>query len=523
MKFPQFTYFVSFQYVQLCLFCLCQSWLFSQAEYFSESERNWIRQHPQIDYGYEPNWPPYEIYENNQYTGVIGDYVEILAAETGIQFNPIPDISWEKSLDGLESGTIHFVPSCAFTPQREQFLEFTSPIITEPIIIATNKNEAFIGNLTFLNHKSIALPKNYYTIELIKKAYPNIRIVEKNHIEDCLKAVSTGEVSAFVGSLGVVSYYINHKGFTNIKIAAPTNFPDARIGMATSKDWIELRNIAQKVIDRIPIKKHNEIRQKWISVRYEHGVSVDQLNLYILIGVFTILTVVLLFYIWNRSLKKEIKKRERVEHKLSASIIEIQKQSDERKVLLQEIHHRVKNNLQNVSSMIKLQAASSEELGIPFDVNKTIDRINAISLIHEMIYKSESLNIENIEPYLLRLIHEIIQLHADDKKIQLEVAIQKTHINLKTFVPIAIIVNELVINSIKHGFKFREEGCISLSIKTSDDHLILKYADDGEWKNQAQPAGFGTSLIEIFTEQLDGNYTLETDHGTHYLFHLNIK
>ncbi|MFT5777151.1 MAG: two-component sensor histidine kinase/ABC-type amino acid transport substrate-binding protein [Crocinitomicaceae bacterium] len=496
----------------------------AQGNYFSDEEVAWIKKHSIIEHGYEPNWPPYEIYSDDTYTGIVGDYLSIIERETGIDFVPIKNISWAESIKGLESGEIKFVPSCAITPERSEFLEFTSVIVSDPLVIVTARDGDFIGNLNYLEKKKVALPKNYYTIELIAEQHPSIIIVEKETILDCLNAVSTGECEAFIGSLGVVSYYINYNGYTNLKIAAPTKLEDVKIAMACTKDWSILSGILQKTLDRIPQEEQNEIRQRWISVRYEYGISSGDLWNYILLGLALIVLIIGFFIYWNRKLRKEINKRREVETRLSQSFVEISEQSQERKILLQEIHHRVKNNLQIVSSMIKLQAYQSDENNEPFDYGRTIDRINAISLIHDMIYKSENVNVENVESYLSALLQEIITAHSSTEKVSFTITNNDVYIDLKTLVPIAIILNELVVNSLKHAFDEDEHGILSITVNKRDDRTILiGYCDNGTWKKGPLTNGFGSSLIDIFTEQLDGNYTLDTTSGACYKFEFKLQ
>lgn len=442
----------------------------------------------------------------------------MVSEATTIQFNPIPNITWEESLDGLREGKIHFVPSCAITESRKEFLVFTETIVSDPLVIVTEKDANFMSSLDYLRGKTMALPRNYYTLELIRKDYPDIKIIQKPTIEDCLKAVSTGEAEAFFGSLGVVSYYMNSKGFTNLKIASPTQYDDVKISMACTQDWAPLRNIIDKVLKRISFKKHSEIRQKWIAVRYEYGISDSTAQNYILLGVFIITIVAGFFILWNRSLQKEIRKRKIVEKEMKDVLEKLQQQNDERKILLQEIHHRVKNNLQIIVSMLKLQAANDEE---DFNLDDTINRINSISLIHEMIYKSENISTDNVSTYFSALIDKIISSQTSEKKIEVVVKADDDNIGLKTLVPIAIILNELVVNSIKHGFLDMESGTIKLDFTTNNGTIKMIYSDNGHWKGEKEKEGFGTSLIQIFTEQLDGDYTLDISNGTKYEFTLH--
>ncbi|MBL4862276.1 MAG: transporter substrate-binding domain-containing protein, partial [Crocinitomicaceae bacterium] len=140
----------------------------AQKDYFSTEDLEWIAQHPTIQFGYEPDWPPYEIYTGKDYTGIVGDYVKIIERETGIDFQPIKDITWEESLNKLKTGEIKFVPSCGITDQRKKYLSFTSVIVSDPLVIVTRKDGDFVGGMSYLDGKKIALPKNYYTVEMIR-------------------------------------------------------------------------------------------------------------------------------------------------------------------------------------------------------------------------------------------------------------------------------------------------------------------------------------------------------------------
>lgn len=491
--------------------------LLSQAEYFSEDEKAWIKAHPVIQFGYEPDWPPYEIYNGNEYTGIVGEYVKILERETGINFIPIDDITWDESFTQLLKGEIHFVPSCAVTRKRAEQLLFTQPIIHDPLVIITRKDVSYTGE-DYLTDKVVALPINYYTQEIVRVEYPDLQILNRHKIIDCLKAVSTGEADAFIGSLGVVSYYINHHGFTNLKIASPTAL-DVTISMACNKEWATLRDIANKVIDRVNPKEQGEIREKWIAVRYEYGISMQRIITISLIGVGIVVLIFVGLYLWNYRLRREIEKRKKVEHDLSQSIEEIKKQSDERKLLLQEVHHRVKNNLQIIISMLRLQSASSETNHKPFDLEETIRRINAISIIHEMIYKSETISIESVSDYFKELIDQIISTQDMGNNVKVTVESDGSIIGIKTLVPMAIIINELVINSLKHGFSEVETGEIHVEIAKKGAEIAMNYRDNGKWKDSENEKGFGSSLIEIFTEQLDGRFHFEIRPSTYYQFH----
>jgi two-component sensor histidine kinase len=380
----------------------------------------------------------------------------------------------------------------------------------------------FIGEINDLNGKVVVLPKSYYTTELISTDFPNITISEKQGILECLEDLSYGKADAFVGNLGVVSYYINHKGFTNLKIAAPTNYKNNGIALAVTKDWVIFRDIAQKVFNNITPAKKSQIRQDWISVKYDYGYSWQSILIYggVIISIFVF--IIILFIIWNRTLKKQIMLREKTEKQLNISIIKIKKQDNEKEVLLQEIHHRVKNNLQIITSLLRLQSNSSNDKNVTNSLNHATERIRTISLIHEKIYSSNNLGEITITDYVTSLANEVIS-SLSNHQIELEVKSSFKTLDLKSIVPLALILNELLTNSIKYGFKDKLIGLIQIEF-SQKENIHFRYFDNGIWITNEKSDSFGTSLINVFTEQLDGNYKLnKSQKGTEYIFDFKEK
>lgn len=488
---------------------------------FTEKEKEWIKTHPVIEHGYEPHWPPYEIYENGEYTGIIGDYVKILEREIGIKIKPIPDITWDETVQGLKNGTIDFTVCAGITDERKEYLNFTKPYISSPLIIVTRKDGGFIGGLHDLQGKTIALPVNYYTGELITKDYPKIKILTKNSIEEAIKSVSLGESEAFVGSLVVASYYIENLGYSNLKIAAPTDYNKAQIGLAARKDWPELISICQKVFDNISIQEKNEIIEKWISVRYEYGMNPKKIKSYVIYALICISLLFIFILLWAKSLKKEIEKRKEIEKQLEITLADANKKSEERKILLQEIHHRVKNNLQVIISLLRLQKSDADEI-LSEKLNESITRISSIALVHEKVYNTENLANIKLKDYVESLANDIITSFSYENKPTLTVNSSVENIDLKPLVPLALIFNELITNSLKHGLKNIKNGCIEINISDKGNQLHLTYHDNGVWIENKEKSNFGLSLIETFTEQLDGSYTRKTDNGTTYTFDLKL-
>lgn len=509
-------------FLSIIIFLIYPHFSYSEGIVFTAQELEFIKSHPQIDFGYEPNWPPYEIYEEGEYKGIVGDYVKILERETGIDFQPIPNITWEETVNKLKSGEVKTSICVGITEERSKYLNFTKSYISSFMVIITRKDYDFVGGLEYLKGKTVAVPESYYTEELLRKDYPDIKIIQTKGIYEAIKAVSLGEADAFVGNLMVASYYIEHRGFSNLKVAAPTDYERSHIALGANKEWPELITIAQKVFDSLTFEEKNAILQKWINVRFEHGVDMKFISR---IAIYSLLVVILIiggFLLWNETLKKEIKQRTEVENELSKSLKEISTQNNERKNLLNEIHHRIKNNLHMVSGLLKLQGLESGSAEVERQLNEAVERVTSIALVHDKIYKSEDTKNLSIKEFLEMLSEEITASFALKNNISVVVEGDFKLVNTNPLPSVALIMNELLTNSLKYAFAKTENPKITIKIQKDNEEVLLTYSDNGKWKEPTKNVRtFGVNLIEIFTEQMEGKFHRSTSQGTIYNFKFN--
>jgi len=233
---------------------------------FTEAEKIWIKEHPVIYHGYDPNWPPFEFYHemDTTYTGIVGDYIKIVEDATGIVIRPKANMNWEKTINQLETGEVNFTTNIAVVEKRKEFLNFTKPYMSFPLFIVTRKDYDSIAGLEDFNGKEVSLPKDYYTTAMISKGFPKIKIIKTQGVKEALERVSSGQTDAFVGNRAVINYYMCTGGFTNIKKAAPTKYKNIGLCFGIGKDLKEFESIANKVFKTIPQEKHDAIRKEWI-------------------------------------------------------------------------------------------------------------------------------------------------------------------------------------------------------------------------------------------------------------------
>jgi two-component sensor histidine kinase len=188
-------------------------------------------------------------------------------------------------------------------------------------------------------------------------------------------------------------------------------------------------------------------------------------------------------------------------------------------VLLKEVHHRVKNNLQVIVSLMRLQMRNISENGAEESYHETINRVLTMSRIHEKIYQSESLSQVNLEKYFNDLSTDLISSYQTNFDVELEYSFKVEKVGLQTIVPLALIFNELFSNSLKHAFHQTEKPKITLFIKSLNAQIFtFTYEDNGEWKEPESGNSLGMELIDSLTSQLDGEMNFTNTPNTKYEF-----
>ena len=193
----------------------------------------------------------------------------------------------------------------------------------------------------------------------------------------------------------------------------------------------------------------------------------------------------------------------------------------EKEILLKEIHHRVKNNLQIISSLILLQEQYIKDDRILHVFKDFQNRIKVMALIHQTLSNSENLSKIHISRYIKNLVQNLFKVYsANSKKIKFELNIDDVPLSLDNANACGLIINELVSNSLKHAFSENDEGKIIVSLrKNEDDNILLEVFDDGvglpEGVDYNNSDSLGLKLISTITKQMKGKISIKRNNGTH--------
>ena len=176
-----------------------------------------------------------------------------------------------------------------------------------------------------------------------------------------------------------------------------------------------------------------------------------------------------------------------LENTVAERTMSLRQALDERELLLKEIHHRVKNNLQVISSLLSLQSRQTDEALVRAMFTESQNRVSAIALIHEQLYQNDNLSEINLQEYIKNLAQSLFTSFGErSAKIRLQVDVVPLMVNIETAMPCGLIINELMSNALKHAFNHTDSGTISVTLTFDDNKLItLTVADDGIGMNNS--------------------------------------
>ena len=199
----------------------------------------------------------------------------------------------------------------------------------------------------------------------------------------------------------------------------------------------------------------------------------------------------------------------------------IETQNNQNVILLKEIHHRVKNNLQIIVSLLRLQKNELQNEDAKTQFQEAINLVMVMSSIHQKLYQQNDFTQISLTLHLEDLIAEVKTIFEQRQEINIDVSCEIQYVYLKTMVPLGLLINELLSNSFKYAFINREKGLIRIIIAPRKAGFSLLYEDNGIWLGDHNKGGFGLELIEVFTNQLNGERTFTTNlDGTRYSFDL---
>ena len=275
------------------------------------------------------------------------------------------------------------------------------------------------------------------------------------------------------------------------------------------KERIDELQTTYKLTDKNIQLKNLTIRNQ----KNEIALARQENNLILSIGILTLIFMGSLFLYWRYRLNK---KNNRL---LQDKNNEIETSLHEKNLLLKEIHHRVKNNLQLIISLLNIQARENDHIAVNDFLEKGRGRIISMALIHQNLYETDNLAKVDYQEYLQNLITSNAEAYGNDReRIAFSIKAEQIYFDVQTSIPLGLIINELICNAMKHAFGKDDEGLIEINItKDTSGSYVLFFADNGiGFMKENETKTFGTSLVQLLAMQLKGQVVVDSTRGTSY-------
>lgn len=241
----------------------------------TKDEQNYLKKKKKILMCVLPNWLPFEqIDKDGKHKGIGADLIKLVEKSIGTSIQLFPTKTWTQSLQNIKDRKCDILPVAMSTPNRRVSMNFTTPYVSEPFVIATQLKELFIKNAKALENKKIGIVRSYAFIEVLKRQNPTIQIVPLKNTKEGLEKVRNGELFGYVDTMPTIGYWIQKYSMMDLKIAGKLEF-NIPLSIASRNDEPLLGSIMQKAIDNISDEQKRSIIGKWMTLKVvqEHNYT----------------------------------------------------------------------------------------------------------------------------------------------------------------------------------------------------------------------------------------------------------
>jgi two-component sensor histidine kinase len=237
---------------------------------------------------------------------------------------------------------------------------------------------------------------------------------------------------------------------------------------------------------------------------------------YAIVFLFVFLIAIIIFIVKSRADRIKIEEKKK----------EIEVIAAQKTILLKEIHHRVKNNLQLISGLLYLQSVKHKNTEVTAMIDESQKHINSIALVHEMLYKDDTLSLVSMEKYLKELGNRLLQI-SPIENIEYKLNVKEVALPVDYATTLGLILNELVTNSLKYAFT-TQSGIIVVSlVEVNRNEYKFIYSDNGKGCTNNSKSNtkktLGQKLIKMLAEEIEADLTIENDKGLRYIFNFKTR
>jgi len=267
-------------------------------------EKNYLKHKKSINLCIDPNWMPYESFKNGKHIGISANYFKLIENKFHLPINIVKTETWNETLKFAKRRKCDILSLTVKTESRAKYLNFTTPYLKIPLVIATRNSALFIDDYQVLRGKKLAITKGYAFREILEKKYPYLTFVDVENVKDGLDRVEDGEFYAYVGSLMSIGYTIQNDFLGELKISG--KFTETwDLGISVRNDDLTLLSIMQKAVYSVSEQEKQKIINNWVAVEYVEGIDYTMF-IEILVPLSVIIFIIGFLYRKEKKLKNEL-------------------------------------------------------------------------------------------------------------------------------------------------------------------------------------------------------------------------
>jgi signal transduction histidine kinase/DNA-binding response OmpR family regulator len=520
---------------------------------WTEEEIAFMDQHPVIRLGTDPKFVPFEFFdEDGEYKGITAEFLSLISERTGIQFQVVEGLTWPEAYNLALLRDIDVLPAVSKTRERERYFLFSEPYINFKRVIVTRDTDTEIADIGDLAGLTVAVQRNSSHHSYLL-GYPDINLSLYDSAEAALTGVANGTERSFVGNLATTSYLARMNTLTNLRFIAFEGEKQQGLYFAVRKDWPQLVDILNKVLADISIEEKNAIVSKWIGFKSE--INYGPVYRIVLYGGSFLAVLMVVSFLWNMRLRKEIKKRQRIQADLEKAKREADEANEFKSNFLARMSHEIRTPLNAITGMSYLLKKT--------DLNLTqrmyADRIrqaanNMLSIINDILdfSKIEAGKVElEMAPFSMDQVIEdvvnIVSYKIEEQGIDFKFY-KDPHVP-NWFYGDSKRIEQILVNLLSNAAKFTSKGEVSLDVRliareNERYHLSFSVQDTGIGMTQEQVdnlfkpfiqgdssitrrfggTGLGLSIVKSLVDMMDGKIQVFSTPGvgSTFIIHLSL-
>ena len=499
----------------------------------------------------DPDWMPYEkIDASGRHVGIVADFMDAFQSMIGAPIKLVPTKSWSESLERAKGRDCDILSLLNESPERRNFLNFTRPYLTASVVLVARDDVFYLAGLPALGDRTLGIVKGYVYEEIIRRDYPDVKIVHVASAADALKKVSSGEICATIGSVFTLSRNLQELGLVNLKIAGQTSLTNEfRVGVR--KDDPVLLDVFEKAVAGLPSARRNEILRRWHTVEFQH-----RFDWRLMAQIFAVagLVVAVLGYLilhsrrLNRKLRQEVEEREEVEQYVDEARRVAEGANRAKSDFLSSMSHELRTPLNVV---IGFSEYVVDDLDDPISAEQRACMTQVLMAgRHLLTLIDDVLDLSKVETGDVFLLPEVIDVaQVVDECVSLTKSLAAArNISLNDRVAGATLpavkvdrtrYKQILLNLISNAVKYnRENGSIHIEREHSSgdrvrvgvrdtgagiapddlDKLFDPFDRMGAENSDIEGTGIGLTITKRLVEQMGGEISVESEVGQGTVF-----